>query len=448
MAGTDASILHLRALLGPSSSRARIIPTTCRSGSRHGGASSSSRLHGGLVDQYVEKIWSVPKVSSTVRNAFRRPDFGDPTLIRPPISPAYTLNWAQQLYALRTTRSRDGEFNRIRFATVRQIRSAASWYFTHAMSMQRPGQVMRDRFRRGMVMPVVSPTDEALTTLTASGMARRLGTEVKKSWALSHVHIAYIDAHLNNLYETALDDDSRHELACAGAINLLAYLGWLRSMETFAAASDSVTLVYPLDGPTRGLSPNIGAIELRLLAATKSDQMMTADVIIAWTSLSGLSLDTWMSRLANFDSTLPDRLFSTNKNPVWTSQHFRQNYAYPILELQRASGEPTLKAFSDRPGPATALWTRSIPCIPGGRPAAGESLGRLDITSPILRALVWPHKRKFMSMGDGRFLPPRRTCHVAITNGTSWIVLESHCSVCDILGILIMLRFSAATVCV
>jgi hypothetical protein len=121
-------------------------------------------------------------------------------------------------------------------------------------------------------------------------------------------------------------------------------------METFATASDSVTLVDPLDGPTRRLSPNIGAIELRLLAATKSDQTMTADVIIAWTSLSGLSLGTWMSRLANFDSTLPDRLFSTNKNPVWTSQHFRQNFAYPILELQRASREPTLKAFSDRPG--------------------------------------------------------------------------------------------------
>jgi hypothetical protein len=26
-----------------------------------------------------------------------------PPLVRPPVSPAYTLNWAQQLYALRTT---------------------------------------------------------------------------------------------------------------------------------------------------------------------------------------------------------------------------------------------------------------------------------------------------------------------------------------------------------
>jgi hypothetical protein len=91
-------------------------------------------------------------------------------------------------------------------------------------------------------------------------MARRLGTEVQKSWALSHVHIACINSHLNKLYETALDNDSLHELACAGMVNLLAYLGWLRSMETFDGAADSATLVTPADGPTRGLSPNIGAI--------------------------------------------------------------------------------------------------------------------------------------------------------------------------------------------
>jgi hypothetical protein len=97
-----------------------------------------------------------------------------PPLVRPPISQAYTLNWAQQLYALRTTRGRDGEVKRIHFATVRQIRSAAAWYYTPDMAMRYPGRVMRDRFRRGMLLPFVSPTDESATTLTASGMARRL----------------------------------------------------------------------------------------------------------------------------------------------------------------------------------------------------------------------------------------------------------------------------------
>jgi hypothetical protein len=97
----------------------------------------------------------------------------------------------------------------------------------------------------------VSPTDEATTTLTASGMARRLGTEVKKSWALAHVHIAYIDHHLQVLYaQAAADCNTRHDIACAGAINLLAYLGWLRSRETFEMGTTSVNLVAPVDGPT------------------------------------------------------------------------------------------------------------------------------------------------------------------------------------------------------
>jgi hypothetical protein len=271
-------------------------------------------------------------------------------LIRPPVSPAYPLNWAEQLYALRTTRGRDGEFHRVRFATVRQLRSAVSWYYTQDMSMRYPGQVMRDRFRRGMIMPFVSPTDEATTTLTASGMARRLGTEVKKSWALAHVHIAYVDQHLQTLYAQASDPITRHELACAGAVNLLAYLGWLRSREIFEMATESVNLIAPDDGPTRNLSPNIGAIEFRLLAATKSDPTVTADCVVAWSCLSGLSLGRWMLQLRAHSSFHSSMLFSTTRTPVWTSHHFRTNFVYPILQIQHLSGEPTLLAFSTRPG--------------------------------------------------------------------------------------------------
>jgi hypothetical protein len=98
------------------------------------------------------------------------------------------------------------------------------------------------------------------------------------------------------------------------------------------------------------LAPNIGAIEFRLLTSTKLDKTVTADVIIAWLCLSGLSLGKWMTRLDLFESETPGLLFSTRKTPVWTSQHFRSDFAYPILELHRASREPTLKAFTDQPG--------------------------------------------------------------------------------------------------
>jgi hypothetical protein len=118
------------------------------------------------------------------------------------------------------------------------------------------------------------------------------------------------------------------------------------------------------------------------------------------------------------------------------TQYGRANTSNRILRILSWSysalpGNPLSRHFPT--SPATALWTKSIQCIPGGGPAARESLGRLDIMSPIQRALVSPRKQKSMSTVDGKFQPPWRTCRAAITNGISWIVLELHCFVCDIL---------------
>jgi hypothetical protein len=103
------------------------------------------------------------------------------------------------------------------------------------------------------------------------------------------VHVAFIDAELTRMFEACTDPDVRHELACAGFANLLAYLGWLRGGEVFSADPDDVQVVEPADGPTRGLPPSVGALEYSLLAATKSDSTLAADVILAYTTLTGLS---------------------------------------------------------------------------------------------------------------------------------------------------------------
>jgi hypothetical protein len=66
--------------------------------------------------------------------------------------------------------------------------------------------------------------------------------------------------------------------------------------------------------------------------------------------LTGLSPGKWAARLARFTPAREDRLFSTRLTPTWTSRHLRENFAIPILEIQRLSGEPTLKAFSSKPG--------------------------------------------------------------------------------------------------
>jgi hypothetical protein len=199
-------------------------------------------------------------------------------------------------------------------------------------------------------MPYVSPTDESIMSFAHTGMSRRMGTETQKSWALSHVHIAFLDSELDRMFCATQNPNVKHELACAGLTNLLAYLAWLRGGEIFSATSDDLQVIEPIDGPTRGLPPGVGALEYSLLAATKSDPTLAADVILAYTTLTGLSPGKWAARLAMFTPARDGLLFSTRLTPVWTSRHFRENYAIPLLEVQRLSGEPTLQSFSSKPG--------------------------------------------------------------------------------------------------
>jgi hypothetical protein len=209
------------------------------------------------------------------------------TLKRPPVSPSTPIMWALLNYSLRTNREGD----RIKHNTVRAIKSAASIYYTLDMQMAFPRQVLRDSQRRGQVMERVSPTDEIGTTFCAKGMARRMGTETKQSWAISHVEEAYAKA---------TTDEDRHEIACAGSANLMAYIGWLRSGELFGGHRQDLTLTRPREGPTRGLPPGVGAVEYNLSDETKSDPCRTADVIMSWETLSGLSVGKWLERLLTF----------------------------------------------------------------------------------------------------------------------------------------------------
>jgi hypothetical protein len=73
-------------------------------------------------------------------------------------------------------------------------------------------------------------------------MARHMGMETKKSWALSHIHIAFMDQELDRLFQKAGTGDEAHKLACVSTINLLAYLGWLRSGEVFGLQLPDVTI--------------------------------------------------------------------------------------------------------------------------------------------------------------------------------------------------------------
>jgi hypothetical protein len=50
--------------------------------------------------------------------------------------------------------------------------------------------------------------------------------EDTKSWALSHIHIAYMDDYLDKAYTGTTSLSQQHELACPGTVNPLTYLGW------------------------------------------------------------------------------------------------------------------------------------------------------------------------------------------------------------------------------
>jgi hypothetical protein len=274
-------------------------------------------------------------------------------LTRPLDSTAIPLVWAELLYSLRTLVGRAGERRRILYNTVRGLHSAAAWYHSMHLSYAYPARVMRDCFQRGMILDFVSPTEEALTTLSHPGMARRMGTFAKMSWALSPNHIHMIDKGLDALWRAARllgSLDEMHEIACAGVVNLAAYLGWERSGDIFSSAPDAMEAMHPRDGATRNLPPGIGAVEHTLLTETKSDPTLVADFVVAYTTLSGLSLGTWLERLQSFAPYDPETLFPTSRTPEWTSRHFRVNFAIPILERHRRKGEPTLSMFSDERG--------------------------------------------------------------------------------------------------
>jgi hypothetical protein len=272
-------------------------------------------------------------------------------LLAPPRSPAVSLQWALLYYSLRNKKGKDGETYRISFGTTRQIKSAASMYYLLDMQDKAPRQVLLDRAGRGLMHEYVSPCTESNMTFAAKGMSRRLGTSSEKSWAISHVHVAYIDQALDQAYHNAeLNPDLQHEISVAAFTNLIAYLGWLRGGEIFQAEETDLVITLPINGPTRGLPPGIGAVECSLLPETKSDPTIVADAVTAFTTMSGLSPGKWALRLQSFIPKICGKLFSTQITPVWTSRHFRETFAIPILEQMRRAGEPTLQCFSDKPG--------------------------------------------------------------------------------------------------
>jgi hypothetical protein len=104
-------------------------------------------------------------------------------------------------------------------------------------------------------------------------------------------------------------------------------LGWLHGGEIFLAAPDDLTV-------THGLPPGMGALKYSLLAVTTLDPALMVDVILAYTTLTGLNPGKWAARLAQFAPVYDGLLFSTLIMPTWTSCRFCETFVIPLLEVQ------------------------------------------------------------------------------------------------------------------
>jgi hypothetical protein len=182
-------------------------------------------------------------------------------------------------------------------------------------------------------------------------MARRLGTQTKPSWAITHIHVAYLDRELRKAYDKSTLAVESHELVCAATANLMAYLGWFRGTELFNAEANELTIIPPVDGRIHGLPPNLGAVLLNLLMETKSNPCQVANLVMAYETLSGLQLGFWVTEIRRYNPTMTGFLFSTARQPKWTSRYFRETYAWPLLEQMRTvEKEPSLQIFSNEEG--------------------------------------------------------------------------------------------------
>jgi hypothetical protein len=143
--------------------------------------------------------------------------------------------------------------------------------------------------------------------------------------------------------------------ACRAALTLvLAYLMWLRALETFGLTWSDVDITNPQDGPTVGHPLGIGVIQLTLLPQTKSNQAAAADMIAAYTSASGLPSGLWLRRLQALlqpDEQGPDAFILAHPDGrAWTSHFYRYKYLYPLLGLLPALDDAYLSKYDETPG--------------------------------------------------------------------------------------------------
>ena len=255
-------------------------------------------------------------------------------LQRPPSTTDIPLMWMQESYSLRSSK-RSPDNSTVTFATVRQLRSAASQFLGWEMMISAPLSTYIDQQQRVLSQPCRA-TDNYSFSLFTKGLAGRLGTETRPATALLFQHVRFMDRFFAANYTSASTSSGQRRWALAGLANALFWLGWLRSSETFSLTYSDIDIILPSDGPLHDLPLGMGMILCRLLPQTKANCTSTADVVLAFTTLSGISLGSWCHRvsLSTFGMprwpSHPSPIFVDNDGSPWTSYSFRHLYICPF----------------------------------------------------------------------------------------------------------------------
>ena len=268
-----------------------------------------------------------------------------PSLQHPPKDISIPIFWSMEHYTTFPSSKREAPPT---WNTGRSQRSALSVYSAWHAAFCSPTNSYKDNENRVMTVLSLSPSDNILSRMTAGGIGSRLGTESKPSQALSHNHIHWNQNHRHHQLTSKSSLHLHYEIVAAQCVELIAWLGWLRSSEIFNLKIEDVELVPPVEGAVYNLPPKVGAILLTLLPSTKSSRNRQVDVVIAWETSSGLKLGYWLSLLFAIQKRLhwgdpKSYLFRSNTNSPWTSVYFRSNHLYPLLHLQRLDGDATLR---------------------------------------------------------------------------------------------------------
>ena len=269
-----------------------------------------------------------------------------PSLPHPPVDLAIPMFWSMIHHTTYPSTRSHGPAPS--WNTARSQRSALSLYSAWTAAFCFPHNSYKDGEDRVLSSTYVSPSDNILARLTASGIGARLGTESRPSQALNYHHIHWNQNHRAKLINSNPSLQIQYDLVAAQCVELLAWLGWLRASETFSMRMSDVELVPPGKGECYSFPPNVGGLLLQLLPSTKSSRNKQVDVVIAWRTSSGFQPGYWFSRLFQILQQLHWNnpscfLFRTSQNSSWTSNYFRTNHLYPLLHLQYLSGDATLR---------------------------------------------------------------------------------------------------------